>query len=242
MRSYGQYCPIAKATEILGDRWTLLIVRELLADVHQFNELERGLPGISRSLLSKRLRRLERAGIIERCPAGRGRPIKYHLTSAGLELGCVIDILGEWDERFAFSDPRPEELDPVLLMYWLKRRAQPDRLPQQRVVIQFDLSGPHPGHFWLLLIAPEVSVCVQPPGPEIDLLVTANIAALYRVCVGQAVLADALRDGTVQLDGSPDLMRSFGAWFALSPYIRLSWVRMASVPPAADSGVRRSQV
>jgi DNA-binding HxlR family transcriptional regulator len=115
MHLYGQYCPVARAAEILGDRWTLLIIRELLADIKHFNELERGLPRISRMLLVERLRRLERTGMLERRGASRGKPTEYRLTAAGLELQRIIDDLGQWGARWAFGQPRPSELDPIIL-------------------------------------------------------------------------------------------------------------------------------
>src|SRR3982074_1506784 len=110
MHSYGPYCPVARAAKLLADRWTVLIIRELLADVNHFNELERGLPRISRTLLAERLRRLQRAGVLERPPAPRGKRTDYRLTPAGRELQSIIDLLGEWGARWAFGDPRPNEL------------------------------------------------------------------------------------------------------------------------------------
>ncbi|HXG40441.1 MAG TPA: helix-turn-helix domain-containing protein, partial [Candidatus Limnocylindrales bacterium] len=111
MRSHAQYCPVAKAAEAIGDRWTLLIVRELLNGASRFNELERGLPGISRSILAGRLRGLEAAGIVERTAGPERRTGGYRLTGAGRELDPVFQLLGEWAVRWILSDPRPEELD-----------------------------------------------------------------------------------------------------------------------------------
>jgi DNA-binding HxlR family transcriptional regulator len=107
---YGQYCPVARAAEILADRWTVLIVRELLADITHFNDLERGLPGVPRSLLAERLQRLVQAGVLERHATSRGRSVDYRLTEAGRELQQLIDMLGAWGARWAFGDPRPDEL------------------------------------------------------------------------------------------------------------------------------------
>src|SRR5262249_42353517 len=107
MHLYGQYCPVARATEILADRWTPLIIRELLAGIGRFNDLDRGLPGISRALLVDRLRRLEEAGIVERRRDGGKQRGEYHLTRAGRELQSMIDVLGRWGARWAFGDPRP---------------------------------------------------------------------------------------------------------------------------------------
>ena len=116
MHPYGQYCPVARAAEILADRWTLLIVRDLLADVRHFNELERGLPHMSRTLLAERLRRLEQMRVLERRATSRGRPTEYRLTAAGRELQQIIDQFGEWGARWAFGPPRPNELDPIILL------------------------------------------------------------------------------------------------------------------------------
>jgi DNA-binding HxlR family transcriptional regulator len=116
MHLYGQYCPVARAAEIFADRWTVLIVRELLADVSHFNKLERGLPHMSRTLLGERLRRLEQAGVVERRVASRGKRIEYRLTPAGRELQRVVDAFGEWGARWAFGEPRPNELDPIVLL------------------------------------------------------------------------------------------------------------------------------
>src|SRR5439155_26670522 len=113
MHLYGQYCPVARAAEIFADRWTVLIVRELLADVSHFNELERGLPHMSRTLLAERLRRLERTGVLERRIAARGKRIEYRLTPAGRGLQPIIDLFGQWGARWALGDPRPTELDPI---------------------------------------------------------------------------------------------------------------------------------
>ena len=124
MHHYGQYCPVARAAEILADRWTVLIVRELLADIDRFNELERGLPHMSRALLVERLRRLERTGVLERRVL-QGKHTQYRLTPAGRELQKLIDVLGGWGARWAFGNPRPNELDPIVLLWWMRRRVAP---------------------------------------------------------------------------------------------------------------------
>jgi DNA-binding HxlR family transcriptional regulator len=217
MYLYGQYCPVARASEILADRWTPLIVRELLAGVCRFNDLDRGLPVISRALLVERLRRLERMGIVERHPSGEGRPTEYQLTRAGRQLQRVIDVLGGWGARWAFGDPRPTELDPIVLLWWMKRRVRRHRLPPRRVVIQLDFYGARRGSYWLVLERADVSVCLQHPRFEIDLHVTADLEAFYRVWLGRIPLAQALRAGSVRFDGMPAAVRAFPQWFAWSP-------------------------
>lgn len=217
MNLYGQYCPVARAAEILADRWTLLIVRELLADIHRFNDLDRGLPGISRALLVDRLRRLERMGVIERRTSPGSRPSEYFLTRAGRQLQRVVDVLGGWGARWAFGDPRASELDPVVLLWWMKRRVHTHRLPQARTVIQFDFHGGRTGSYWLVLERKDVSVCLQHPKFEIDLRVAADITVFYRVWLGRITLGNALEQGSVRLDGQPAMVRGFARWFAWSP-------------------------
>ena len=142
MRSYAQYCPIAKASEILGDRWTLLIVREMLGGAKGFNELQRGLPGISRSVLTDRLRSLERAEIVARRTGPKGRTLEYQLTPAGRDLEPVVQAIGEWGATWSFTDPRAEELDPDLLIVWMARHVDREQLPPDRTVRQVRLSRP----------------------------------------------------------------------------------------------------
>ena len=231
MNLYGQYCPVARAAELLADRWTLLIVRELLADIHRFNDLDRGLPGLSRALLVDRLRRLERMGVVERRTGPERRPNEYHLTRAGRQLQHVIDVFGGWGARWAFGDPRPSELDPVVLLWWMKRRVHSHRLPPGRTVIQFDFHGGRAGSYWLVLERTDVSVCLQHPKFEIDLRVSADIAVFYRVWLGRIRLGEALQRGSVRLDGRQAAVRSFAHWFAWSP-----------MAPAVRAALARSTV
>lgn len=217
MTQYGQFCPVAKASEIIAERWTPLILRELLMGSSRFNELERGLPRISRSLLIQRLRFLEGVGLVERRAAGN-RAVEYHLTEAGRDLYDVIVRLGEWSQRW--FDPLLDEdaLDPQLLMWDMHRRLNADRLPARQVVVQFDFVGSPAGRYWLLLEPGAPSVCWDPPGFEIDLVVRADTLALHRVWLGHQPFADALRRGLIELDGPRDLVRGFPDWLALSQF------------------------
>ena len=138
MQKYQQYCPVARASEILADRWTPLIVRELVLGSHRFNEIERGLPGISRSLLSSRLRDLEDSGVVERLPRAQSTMTEYHLSEAGRELKAVIEALGAWGVRWAFGDPRPEELDAGLLIWKIHQRINRELLPETREMQRSD--------------------------------------------------------------------------------------------------------
>jgi DNA-binding HxlR family transcriptional regulator len=231
MYEYGQYCPVARASEILADRWTPLIVRELLAGIRRFNDLDRGLPGISRALLVERLRRLERVHIVERRAERDGRGVEYDLTRAGRQLQRVIDVLGGWGARWAFGDPRPTELDPVVLLWWMKRRVYRHRLPTRRVVIQFDFSGRRTGSYWLVLERADVSVCLQHPKFDIDVRVAADIDAFYRVWLGRITLEGAMRTRRVRLEGMPGALRAFPRWFAWSPMAEAVRGAAASRPP-----------
>lgn len=234
--TYGQWCPVAHASEILADRWTPLIVRELLAGIQRFNDLERGLPGIPRSLLAQRLHRLERDGVVRRRMSPQGRTVAYELTPAGEDLQRVVDALGTWGARWAFPDPVPDELDPGLLLWWMRRRIRRECLPERRVVVQFDFPGARKEHFWLLLAPTEVSVCIEDPGFEVDLLVIADLATFYRVWLGRLSLEQSQREGTVAIVGRRELIRAFPDWLDLSPMAPA--VRAASL---AMSGVAKSE-
>jgi len=225
MRSYGQYCPIAKAAETLGDRWTILIVRELSFGVDHFNELQRCLPGISRSVLTQRLRHLERVGIIER------RSATYHLTSAGQSLRPVLRELGLWAARWAFGEPDPRELDPDLVIRWISRHVDTGALPGHRVVTQFDLTGPRARRYWLVLELAEVSVCLHDPGFQVDVFVVAGTAVLYDVYLGRRTLPGAIRDGLVAVSGSPAMVRAFPRWLTGSDFANAVRQGMADLAP-----------
>src|SRR5262245_20271724 len=217
MRSYAQYCPVAKGTEILGDRWTLLIVREMLGGASGFNELQRGLPGISRSVLTNRMRALERADVVERRTGPKGRTLEYRLTPAGRDLQPVVQAIGEWGVTWSFTEPRPEELDPYLLIVWMARHVDRPRLPPNRTVVQFDFREPRQ-RYWMVLEPSEVSVCVQHPGFDIDLEVFVDTATLYRVYLGRAELSSAMRDGKLTMSGTRKLQGGFRHWFTWSAF------------------------
>ncbi len=221
VRSYGQYCPVAKGAELLGDRWTLLIARELLYGPATFSALERGLPRISRSVLTQRLKALCRVGIIEHhdeeASGGRG----YGLTAAGEELRPVLAALGDWVGRWIMTDPTPAELDPELLGLWPTRHVDRDALPPRRTVVELCFTDAGMKRAWLLLEQREVSMCLHHPGFPADLLVTTTTADLSRVYMGRAALADELRRGTITIEGPPALRRAFGRW--------MTWAESASV-------------
>ena len=221
MSTYGQFCPVAKAAEIFAERWTPLILRELLMGSHRFGDLERGLPKISRSLLSQRLRSLESVGLVERRADPAGRRPEYHLTQAGQDLFDVVVRLGEWSQRWFNPLLDLDDLDPQLLMWDMHRRLHADRLPARQVVAQFDFRGARTGSYWLVLEPGAPSVCWDPPGFDVDLLVEADTLALHRVWLGHHSLANALASGEIALDGPRELTRAFPDWLALSSLARI---------------------
>ena len=221
VQKYRQYCPVARATEIVADRWTPLIIRELLAGSHRFNQIERALPGISRSLLSSRLRDLEHGRVVERLNRSGSTVAEYHLTDAGRDLKSVIEALGAWGVRWAFEDPLPEELDAGLLVWKIHQRIDRDRLPETRVVVEFDFTGQGGRRVWLLLDRGEVSVCVTPPRFEPDLIVHANLALFYRIWLGKADFSRSVSCGEVVIEGPPSLANQFPRWLMWSPMSHL---------------------
>jgi len=218
MARYGQYCPVAQALDVIGDRWTLLIIRDMLTGACHFNDLERGLPGISRALLARRLRQLEYAGIVEKhFHHGDRRSTEYHLTAAGQALHEVIQSLLMWGTAWAFGDPTPEQLDPLLLLWWMRNRVNVHNLPEGRIIIQFDFRGAKTDTYWLILAADDVTICLTHPGYEIDVLVVADLAAFFKVWLGQIAYDEALNTRDVTVTGVPRLTRGFPTWFAWSP-------------------------
>jgi len=212
---YGQYCPISHALDVIGERWTLLVVRDLLTGTTRFNDLARGLPGLSRSLLAKRLRQLERAGIVEHLDGS------YLLTPAGQELLPVVLGLGDWGARWTFEDPDPDELDAELLVWWMHTRVDTSALPGHRHVLAIRfVDDPRP--FWIVIEAGRPSVCRTDPGYAVDATITAEVRALYEVWLGAQPLRHALRTGTVRVDGTEAWRRRLPDILQLSviaPYV-----------------------
>ena len=220
---YGQYCPITRSLEVLGERWSLLIVRDLLCGYVHFNELARGNPGLSRSLLSKRLRKLEREGVVERIDG------RYLLTPAGEDLRSIVFGLGDWGARWQLGDPREHELDPELLMWWVHRRLDFSHLPDRRIVLAFRFRD-RPERFWVVRDVQGPSICTSDPDFEVDATIDGDLSTFYKVWVGKVALPAALRDRSVTIDGAPGVVRRMPSVLELSP--------IAGVVAAAASGQR----
>lgn len=228
MPDYGRYCPVSLGTEVLADRWTPLILRELILGSTRFNDIARCLPGISRSLLVARLRHLENHGVIETWPSPTGRGSEYRLTPAGKDLEPVIIALGRWAVEWLFDDLHPEEADPTSLMWWMHRRVDVERLPPGRVVVEFEHTAPEKQMFWLVFDRGEPSVCVQHPGFDSDVVVRGTTPALSRVFNGFTRWSDAVSGGTITIDGPPNLVKALPKWFLWSPFAEQNYAKVTA--------------
>ena len=213
---YGQFCPVAKASEILTTRWTPLIMRELISGSSGFNEIHRGVPLMSRALLSRRLRELVANGIVVRDDAGA-----YRLTEAGEALGPIIIAMGLWGRRWVESAVDGPDWDAGVLMWDMRRRIDTDVLPPGRTVVQFDYcdASPELRRWWLLIEDDEVDLCQSDPGFEVDLYVATSVREMGRVWIGQQPLAPAIERETIKVHGRRDLERSMGRWLKLSALV-----------------------
>jgi DNA-binding HxlR family transcriptional regulator len=214
VRTYAQYCPIARASELLGERWSTIILRNILIGCQTFNEIADGAPGLSRGLLSKRLRELERAGVIEIRPKPGGRGSTYEPTKAGRELSEVMLALEHWGRKWA--ELKPEHAHPgVVLWVWANFFLDRDRLPQRRVVVCFEYPT-LPGsarRSWLLIERGDAEYCLKHPGGEVELIVVVNDPlAFARWHMGQIEWSDALRSGAIEVTGSRALARALPTW------------------------------
>jgi DNA-binding HxlR family transcriptional regulator len=218
MADYGSFCPLAIASEVVADRWTPLIMRELVLGNTRFNDIARGLPGISRSLLVQRLKHLERKGVIECWPLPSGRGNEYHLTPAGKDLEPILIALGRWSVQWMYDTLSSAEVDPITLMWWLHRRVDTARVPAERVVIQFDHTGPERRTFWLVIDRGDTSLCLHHPGFETDVLITCTTTALAHVFSGRGTWDDAVRTEAIRVVGPRATVRALPRWFLWSPW------------------------
>jgi len=217
--TFGQFCPVALASETLTQRWMLLIVRELAAGATRFSEIRRGVPRISASLLKQRLDTLERAGIVRRRPLAPADKRAYTLTKAGEELRPVLASIGAWGQRWA-RDIRDEDLDPGWLVWAVHRRLNADAMPPGRTVIELHFADApaHQRKFWLVCLDGSVDVCLKPPGHEIDLAVTSSVRTLAEIWRGIRPVGPEIRAGRLRLDGAAKLRRDFPNWLLLSAF------------------------
>ena len=221
-RSYNQFCPVAMAAEVLCSRWTVVLLRELLAGSTRFNDLRRGLPRMSPALLSQRLKELEEAGVVARTPV-RGDPtiLEYGLTEAGQELQPLVESFGKWGQRWIPSKLSLDQLDAPLLMWDMRRGLKFDPPPPRRLVIQFQYpDAPKRDRGWWLIVEPDqpVDLCSVDPGHDVDLYVTSPLRTMTAIWMGIESVREARESDRLMLTGDRDLIETMEHWLGLSPF------------------------
>lgn len=223
--SYRQFCPVAMASEILCTRWTLILLRELLAGSTRFNELRRGVPRMSPALLSQRLKELETAGIVQRSPSQRDPEVmEYSLTDAGRDLWPVIESVGSWGQRWVETQPTLENLDVELLMWDMRRNLDVQPLPPRRSVIQFTYAELPPSkQRWWLIVEPgaDVDLCAVEPGFDVNLYVNVDLRTMTEIWLGLKTVKRAQEERHLTLVGERELERAMQSWLGLSPFAGL---------------------
>ena len=217
---YGQFCPVAMAAEIACSRWTILILREMLSGSTRFNDLRRGVPRMSPTLLSRRLKELETAGVIETRPTGQPGVVEYCLTRSGEELRDVVMSLGTWGQRWVEARLTFQNLDPSLLMWDMRRRLDPKPLPERRSTIRFEyLDLPsNRRNYWLVVDDGEVDLCSVDPGHVVDLHVICPLRCMTAIWMGLANVKGELDSGRLELHGDRNLAQRMQQWLGLSPF------------------------
>jgi len=223
--SYHQFCPVAMAAEILCTRWTMVLLRELVAGSTRFNELRRGVPRMSPALLSKRLKDMEAAGIVERRPApGEPAVQEYTLTKAGRDLQPVVEAVGVWGQKWVETDASLKRLDPSLLMWDMRRNIDPTPMPPSRSTIQIIFRDlPDARRHWWLIVTPgaDVDLCSVEPGFDVDLYLTTDLRTMTEIWMGYITVASAKDNERLLVAGDPRLERNLQAWLGLSPFAKV---------------------
>jgi DNA-binding HxlR family transcriptional regulator len=219
---YGQFCPVAMAAEIVCSKWTPLVLRELLSGSTRFSDLQRGVPRMSPTLLSKRLKELEQAGVISARASGRAGAAEYRLTAAGEDLRDVIMSLGGWGQRWIESSLTLKNLDPSLLMWDMRRNIVPTLVPDRKCTVQFVYPELSAGRntWWLVIDGRDVDLCSVDPGFEIDLYVSSTLRSMTAVWMGHSTLKSEINAGNITLTGDKAMTRSIHGWLGLSPFAK----------------------
>jgi len=224
---YQQFCPVAKASELLGDKWTILILREALMGAKRFNEFERGLGRISPTMLTKRLNELVINGLMIRKKITGQKGNEYFLTQAGKDVNPVIMQLGDWGMRWARGQMENSDLDVELLMLYLQRSIRTDKLAGDQTIIQFNFTNlTKLGKWWLVVHRDEVDVCLEDPGKEVDVWFVTDLRTMVEVWMGDITYRKAIREKRLKLIGPVSLINNVTNWIANSVY--------AGIPRAAE--------
>lgn len=233
MKGYGQFCPIAKAAELFCERWTALVIRNLGAGAERFNEIHRGVPHMSATLLTRRLRQLEAEGLVLRRRGRSGKSWTYHLTEAGAEFLPLVGALAVWGQRWTRRELADGELDLGLLIWGLEYSVDPAAFGPGRHVLRLEVTD-QPARkrlYWFVCEGGSLDLCVSDPGGETHLYLAATLRDLIHIYRGDLALAAALDTGRLAADGPPRLVGRLAAWFNFGV--------MAATPPAPGSPARR---
>ena len=219
MTAYGQFCPVSKATEIIGEKWTMLILRELLMGTCRFNEFQRSMSRISPTILNKRLKQLEGKGIVLKKRLSGQKGFEYRLTAMGKELEPIIEQVAIWGQRWARGQMSDDELDVELLMWDIHRRIQVDSLPDGETVLSFNFADLDKyKKWWLVISRGDVDLCTEDPGKDVDLFISSDLRTMVEVWQGDVDLKATMGDERIQAVGSKVLVRSMADWFGLCEY------------------------
>ena len=219
MKGYNQFCPVAKGAEIFNERWTPLIIREMMCGSRRFNDLKRGNPMMSPSLLSQRLKFLEQAGVVEK-KIGKGESAEYSLTESGRDLGEVVTRLGLWGLKWARSRLTKDDYDPQLLMWDIRRRIDTSAFPAERVVMSFmfrDMPASRRA-YWLIVDDGEVDLCIKFPGFDVDLAFITTSKTMADIWMGHTTIRKEIRNGNLSLEGGKELKKNIDDWFTYSVF------------------------
>jgi DNA-binding HxlR family transcriptional regulator len=230
MLDYGQYCPVAKAAEVLGEKWALLVIRELLKGRSRFTELQHGLSRISPTMLTKRLNELCDAGLVARKRIRGQRGHEYFLTTAGRELDPIVRQLGVWGMRWVRGRMSDADLDVYLLMNGIQQRIDPNDFVGRETVLRFELTNVEDYRLWWLVVdQDDVDLCTDDPGKEVDVYLATDLRTLTEIWMGDASINAVRHDGRLKVSGPSALLASMRTWFPLSPYAGIKAARRQPV-------------
>jgi DNA-binding HxlR family transcriptional regulator len=223
MKTYGQFCPVAKAAELFCERWTPLIVRDLAAGATRFSELQRGVPLMSPTLLSRRLKQLEAEGVVERRRSPAGKGATYHLTPAGIEFVPLVTALGVWGQRWTRRQLADGEVDLSLLLWALERSVDPTVFGERRTVVRIEFSDQTAARsrWWFVNQEGSIELCLEDPGHEVDLYLTTTLQDMIYIVRGDLALSGALDQGRLEIIGPRALRARLRAWLNLGPLAKV---------------------
>jgi DNA-binding HxlR family transcriptional regulator len=235
MITYAQFCPVAKAAEVFGDRWTPIIMRELCFGARAFGELLDAAPLISRTVLAQRLKQLAQAGVVHIDSKPKGKGHLYRLTPAGEDFRPVVELMSVWGQRWGRGLIGPDDLDPKMLVWGMRRQIDPAEIPAQGFVIRLDFRGipksnRSPRYWWLVLRPDDIEVCLKAPDRNVDVVIAADLAIFTKVWLGYLGLEAALVNGQISLHGTPPAIARVRRILALPDEPKLKSFRFSAFP------------